>query len=109
MVRRRIYVAGKSGDSWYQISPSMRQNYKTILAKKYGSRCNPGFTLATSQGMDNKSPTFGCGKYFPIALLTVDHIIPISKGGPVLDIGNMQLLCWQCHRRKTTKNDMIEV
>ena len=84
----------------------MRQNYKTTLAKKYGSRCNPGYNLSASQGLDTK---FGCGKYFPIGLLTVDHIIPISKGGPVFDIGNMQLLCWQCHRKKTTDNDMIDV
>jgi 5-methylcytosine-specific restriction endonuclease McrA len=87
----------------------MRQNYKTILAKKYGSRCNPSYSLSASQDVDNKYCKFGCGKYFPIALLTVDHIIPISKGGPVFDIGNMQLLCWQCHRKKTTENDMIDV
>ncbi len=87
----------------------MRQNYKTILAKKYGSRCSPSYSLSVSQGVDNKNCRFGCGKYFPIALLTVDHIIPISKGGPVFDIGNMQLLCWQCHRKKTTENDMIDV
>ncbi|MGA7370933.1 MAG: HNH endonuclease [Nitrososphaeraceae archaeon] len=107
MVRKRIYVAGKSGDSWYQLPPSMRQNYKTTLAKKYGSRCNPGNSLPAFQGLNYKH--FGCGKYFPIALLTVDHIIPISKGGPVFDIGNMQLLCWQCHRKKTAENDMIDV
>jgi 5-methylcytosine-specific restriction endonuclease McrA len=86
----------------------MRQNYKTTLAKKYGSRCNPGYNLSASQGLDNKHFKFGCGKYFPIGLLTVDHIIPISRGGPVFDIGNMQLLCWQCHRKKTTENDMID-
>ena len=107
MVRKRFYVAGKSGDSWYQLPPSMRQNYKTTLAKKYGSRCNPRYSLSAPHSVDNKYSKFGCGKYFPIALLTVDHIIPISKGGPVFDIGNMQLLCWQCHRKKTTENDMI--
>jgi 5-methylcytosine-specific restriction endonuclease McrA len=109
MVQKRIYVAGKSADSWYQLPPSMRQNYKTNLAKKYGSRCNLNYDLSGSQGVANKYSKFGCGKYFPIALLTVDHIIPISKGGPVFDIGNMQLLCWQCHRKKTTENDMIDI
>lgn len=108
MIRKRVYVAGKSGDSWYQLPPSMRQEYKTTLARKYGSRCNRSYSLSAFQGMDNRHSKFGCGKYFPIALLTVDHIIPISKGGPVFDIGNMQLLCWQCHRKKTTENDMID-
>lgn len=107
MVRKRIYITGKSGDSWYQLPPATRRNYKSILVKKYGSRCNPDHNLIV-QGMDHKYSKFGCGKHFPIALLTVDHIIPISKGGPVLDIGNMQLLCWRCHRRKTIVHDMID-
>lgn len=106
---KRIYIAGKSGDSWFQLPPSTRQNYKTTLAKKYGSRCNPSYCLPTAQGVDNRYSKVGCGKYFPLALLTVDHIIPISKGGPVFDIENMQLLCWQCHRKKTTENDMLEI
>ena len=62
----------------------------------------------TVQGVDNKYSKFGCGKYFPIALLTVDHIIPIylkRKKNPVFDIGNPGLLCWECHRKKTTENE----
>ena len=108
MVRKSIYIAGKSGDSWYQLPPATRHNFKNILVKKYGSRCSSNNNFSLIRSVDHKYTKFGCGKYFPITLLTVDHIIPISKGGPVLDIGNMQLLCWHCHRKKTMENDMID-
>ena len=32
---------------------------------------------------------------------SLDHIVPISQGGDVYDIDNMQTLCWPCHKRKT--------
>lgn len=33
----------------------------------------------------------------------VDHIIPIKQGGPPLDDGNLQSLCWSCHSRKSAQ------
>jgi hypothetical protein len=108
-MRKRIYIAGKSGDSWYQLPAYTRQGYKAKLAKMYGSRCYPRYSITCANSKGEINPQFGCGKYFPLALLTVDHIVPISKGGPVFDLGNMQLLCWQCHQKKTTENDMIDV
>ena len=38
---------------------------------------------------------------------TVDHIIPISKGGNPADIANMQLAHLQCNRLKASKTNMI--
>ena len=38
---------------------------------------------------------------------TVDHIIPISKGGNPADIANMQLAHLQCNRLKSSKTNMI--
>lgn len=31
--------------------------------------------------------------------LQVDHIVPISRGG-TYDMGNLQLLCYECHQKK---------
>lgn len=33
----------------------------------------------------------------------VDHIVPLFKGGHGLDLDNIQVLCTECHRRKTTE------
>ena len=38
---------------------------------------------------------------------TVDHIIPIAKGGNPADIANMQLAHLQCNRLKSSKTNMI--
>lgn len=38
----------------------------------------------------------------PHLLLEVDHIIPIAKGG-ITEISNLQTLCWQCNRSKSSK------
>jgi 5-methylcytosine-specific restriction endonuclease McrA len=34
----------------------------------------------------------------------VDHVIPIYKGGSSLGIDNHQLLCYTCHKRKTSSD-----
>ena len=34
---------------------------------------------------------------------TVDHIIPVSKGGHLTDIHNLQLAHWICNRLKSDK------
>lgn len=42
-----------------------------------------------------------CGKQLPknSKWLHVHHIVPLSKGGSSEDC-NLQLLCYQCHKRK---------
>lgn len=41
-----------------------------------------------------------CGRVMPLEWLTIDHIQPISKGGPVRDVRNMVLACLGCNRQK---------
>ena len=35
--------------------------------------------------------------------LTVDHIIPKSKGGALFDGNNLRTLCYPCHKKETKK------
>ena len=41
------------------------------------------------------------GRYTPARI--VDHIVPIRQGGKPLDEGNLQVLCWSCHSKKSDK------
>lgn len=45
-----------------------------------------------------------CGEMYN---LTVDHIVPISKGGALLDIHNMQLMCKTCNGKKGNNENYI--
>jgi 5-methylcytosine-specific restriction endonuclease McrA len=41
----------------------------------------------------------GCWKYFPIEMLTLDHITPVSKGGSN-KISNLRLMCAPCNEER---------
>ena len=38
---------------------------------------------------------------FTVAGAEVDHIVPLSKGGALMDRANLQHLCAACHKAKT--------
>lgn len=40
---------------------------------------------------------------------SIDHIIPISKGGHPSDISNLQLAHWECNRQKSNKISMEDI
>ncbi len=48
-----------------------------------------------------------CLKRFEFLELTVDHVIPISKGG-TNNMDNLRLLCVECHKYKTKYIDSIK-
>ncbi len=45
-----------------------------------------------------------CGKTTVEINLTIDHIIPLARGGQN-DISNLQTLCFVCNRQKTDNID----
>jgi 5-methylcytosine-specific restriction endonuclease McrA len=45
-----------------------------------------------------------CGQTDLETNLTIDHIIPLARGGQN-DISNLQTLCCKCNQRKTDKID----
>jgi hypothetical protein len=81
-------AVAKSANTWFQLPLKTKLEYKSKLIQLHGFKCN-------------RMNGNGCGNYFPSDMLTVDHVIPISMGGPVCELSNMQLLCFKCHRRKT--------
>ena len=40
---------------------------------------------------------------------TIDHIIPVSKGGHPSDIENMQLAHFSCNRQKSDKTTVVDI
>lgn len=71
----------------------IKKRRKREIAERNGSICS------TKHG-------HGCGKEFPLDDLTIDHIIPLAIGGAKLDPDNMQLLCKECHKQKTKKDNV---
>lgn len=52
----------------------------------------------------DKNQCQSCGKQQVETSLTIDHIIPLSRGGSN-DISNLQTLCFSCNRKKSNKID----
>ena len=74
---------------WNVIPLEIKYELKFELIVRDGYRCN-------------KRYGFGCGCTRD---LTIDHIIPISMGGPICDVSNLQFLCEKCHKKKTNRCD----
>lgn len=73
------------GRTYYR---SMKKDLAWLLSIRDGQVCSIRFG-------------WGCGKAFAFDDLTMDHIRPRSRGGAKMDINNLQLLCRECHERKS--------
>ena len=40
---------------------------------------------------------------------TIDHILPINKGGAIWDIENLQALCSSCHNKKSARDKSYKI
>lgn len=95
MFRSRNYhnsFGRNSNNTWYELPIKIKNQLRKIVETRDGLVCS-------------KKYGYGCG--IESDTLTVDHIIPIRAGGPVADIGNLQLLCVKCHERKTMYVDIL--
>jgi len=80
-------------NTWRELPEKTTQTIRKILEERDGLICSSKYGN-------------GCGKTFKESELSVDHIIPIRAGGPVVDLGNLQLLCSKCHNTKTFTKDI---
>jgi len=75
-----------SEEYWSRISGKAKRKIKARLMQEH----------------NGKPVCHSCGSYVHDDRdLTIDHIVPLSRGGKILDLNNMQLLCRKkCHSRK---------
>ena len=80
---------------------SFRQRYR---AKQLGLACDDDITLAKvyrrARGICQGS--YGCGKWVQPKHASIDHVMPMSKGGPHV-WSNVQLMHLKCNLRKSYK------
>lgn len=87
--------ARQRGVSYTKVGNRARQDNFNARAKKLGL---PGrVTLIDLNSITEKYPTcLCCGRG---ESLTIDHVIPMSKGGDNV-VGNLQVLCFKCNSAK---------
>lgn len=80
--------------------------HRANQARRCGGRINRELFLAKCDMMDWKCQL--CGETLTRETVTVDHIIPVSKGGHS-EIENLQPLCFLCNSRKNARSmeDML--
>lgn len=76
---------------WDEISPAERQREKE-KAKKL--RASQWWQKKLDQGLCHY-----CGKQFERQLLTMDHVVPVSRGGKSVK-GNIVACCKECNTNK---------
>lgn len=65
------------------MTPQQKRNKKRQLVERYGYECR----------------CYWCSQYFSIEQLTLDHLIPTSKGGSN-NLENLRLTCRPCNQTR---------
>src|SRR5574343_279321 len=106
--KKKFKEANSGSNNWhYKHGLSKTTEYRQIKENKRRSlmRSNGGnFTLEEWNKMKikYKNTCLSCGRKEPDIKLTIDHIIPIFKGGMNI-CNNIQPLCISCNSRKHLK------
>ena len=80
-------------DDWIEINRDER-HIRRERAKARELRNSPYFKNLLQQGICRY-----CGKKFPPEELTLDHIVPVARGGKSTR-GNLAVCCRACNQRK---------
>ena len=103
---RHIYLGFKHGARfWYDKKYQKRIYHRyseRVRRKKYGCRyTNIRLKFRKKHiGKKRYAQCNECKYLFPPHLISVDHIIPVAQGG-ANEFYNLQLLCNDCHEKKT--------
>lgn len=94
------WQGGISGQ-WLKQHPERAVVYKNVRRGRLGG--GGSFTAKEWEllKLEYNNMCLCCKRFEPEIKLTVDHVIPISKGGST-DIGNIQPLCGSCNSQKYT-------
>lgn len=87
--------------SWYQ--PVDEQHIRRERAKARALRASPWWKAQLAQGRCHH-----CGQAFPPEALTMDHLIPVARGG-TSSKGNVVPACFSCNQAKAAQTPAEQV
>lgn len=87
--------------SWYQ--PADEQHIRRERAKARALRASPWWKAQLAQGRCHH-----CGQAFPPEALTMDHLIPVARGG-TSSKGNVVPACFSCNQAKAAQTPAEQI
>ena len=87
--------------SWYQ--PVDEQHIRRERAKARALRASPWWKAQLAQGRCHH-----CGQAFPPEALTMDHLIPVARGG-TSSKGNVVPACFSCNQAKAAQTPAEQI
>ena len=95
-----LFLYPKAGDK--MAKPNLRPDHNGTQRAQFNSNKKKIFATQKVCGICGKPVDFGFKFPHPLSP-TVDHIIPVAKGGHPSDMSNLQLAHFTCNRQKSDK------
>lgn len=70
-------------------------------------KANGGKLVCHYCGKRGLKRTVRQGDRLALSLATIDHVKPLSNGGPRYKLGNLVVACWPCNEKKGDDDDEI--